>query len=640
MKTIFKYAYAAVIGAIVAFASCTNDYEYTPAQKPAQEVFFPSSQPTKLGLSPAESTFELPVMRAATPEAVTVPVKVTISEGSKITCQASSIEFAAEQEQGALSFAYNPEEMEYDVYDTITVEIDPAYSSPYGNSKLTLLAGVAAPWQTLGEATFVENYYWSFEIDINIEQNQLEPTLYRMANPYATVFNLYNMSVSNEASEYLYIRVLQKGEEFREQTIESDGLVYFYGDSSWKDEESGNTLENLFNTGYFHTTYSADLCIVHPCRFTSLSDQSNWGCSRVLDYKEDGSIGAIQLAGNYYMFGVGGYGGQDKDGNITIYMPGYDPKDYSLDIEAAGRYIDAAENGYAIFNVSLGADVEEAKIAMSAGKDPNVAYSLIVNGDASVQTITASGEVRIPYEGGGDFTVLMVGYDAEGNEVNAVYDIINVPVGGSETNFFEAMYVGTYTHGVKSFVEDGSIMWENEDGTPYSDDTAVLYGNTENPGEYMISPWLNKGWAENDTEGEGLVFNMFEDGSVTVPCSYTGVNAGDYGEIFAWDFVTAGAADIPSGYDSETGTFNFYLAWSVTAGHFGFTLDTYQLTGTAAARPSKAASRLRKDSKMPTLISKLTTDVEGKPLAGMKKAAKKHNFSFKTAGLPNAKIKK
>ena len=604
MKYINKIYTLALMAALAfGFSACTESEDYTPAQKVAgMEVYFNGvNSVTTKNLSSKENSFSIPVSRVKTADAANVAVTVQIPEGSKISCSAPSVSFAAGAKDGSLNFSYNPEEMEFDHFDTIKVAIkDVDATSPYGVSEFTLIAGIPAPWVSVGQGKLVEDYFWGFEVKMDIYQNQVEPSLYRIENVF--------VPDGANASPWLYFKVLKKGDVVLEQTVPEDDMVYFYGDGSHYE----------FNTGYLNTTYNANVCLVFPGVFNSLSDPSNWMQNKVLAYQEDGTVGAIQLAPEYYMFGIGGWGGSESDGDIIITFPGFEMSDYSAEIDVVGRLIDTKENGQAVVNVTLGEDVASAKAAMAAGKDPMVAYEMIQNGDESVQEITESSELRFPYDESGDYTVVVVTYDEEGNEQGSFSALVKIPEGGGKETY-SALFKGIYTHCVKSYSEEGGPMWED-----YDPEEAILYECDQNENKLMISPWVNLGYEDNGTEGEGLVFTIDEENNIIVEPCYTGVTDSRYGDIFAWDLTTAGLTDqLPSYFDEESGTFVFNLAWSVEAGDFGFTMDTYLLTGYAEApRKAKAAS--------PISVKNMKRSLPLKKAAAMHKSFKPVSKKFVT----------
>ncbi len=605
MKYINKIYTLALMAAVAfGFSACTDSEDYTPAEKVAgMEVFFNGVDAvTKKNLSSQETTFSIPVSRVKTADAANVAVNVQTPAGSKISCANPSISFAAGAKDGSLNFTYKPDEMEFDKYDTIKVSIsDVDATSPYGVSEFTLIAGIPAPWVSVGKGKLVEDFFWGFEANVEIFQNQVEPSLYRIANVF--------VPGGPSASPWLYFKVLKKGDVVFEQTIPEDDMVYFYGDGSHYE----------FNSGYVNTTYNANVCLVFPGVFSSLSDPSKWVHNKVLGYKDDGTLGAVQLAPEYYMFGVGGWGGSESDGDLIITFPGYEMLDFSAEIDVLGRFIDAKENGQAVVSVTLGEDVASAKVAMAAGKDAMVAYKMIQDGDESVQEITEDSELRFPYEQPGDYTVVVVTYDEEGNEQDAATALVKIPEGGGKETY-TAVFKGIYTHCVKSFSESGDPMWNG-----YDPEEAILYECDQNENKYIISPWVNLGYVEyGGTEGEGLVFTMDEDGFLTVAPCFTGVSDNKYGDIFAWDLVTAGVANMPSYYDQNKGMFVFNLAWSVEGGNFGYTQDTYELTGYAEA-PRMAKAINGKATKVQSMKRMLPNEAKVKTF----KPASKSLVAFK-----------
>lgn len=621
MKYINKIYTLALMAAVAfGFSACADSEDYTPADKVAgMEVYFSGvNSTTKKDLSSKENTFSIPVNRIKTAEAANVAIDIQIPEGSKISCASPSVSFAAGASQGNLELSYKPEEMDFDHYDTIHVAIkDVNSTSPYGVSEFTLIAGIPAPWLSLGAGELIEDFFWGFKTKVEIFQNQVEPSLYRIENVFEPE--------GDNASPWLYFKVLKAGDTVLDQTIPEDDMVYFYGDGE----------HDSFNTGVFNTTYNADICLVFPGTFKSLGDPTDWMQNKVLAYQEDGSIGAIQLAPEYYMFGVGGWGGSESDGDIIISFPGYTLADYEAEIDVVGRLIDKKENGQAVFDITLGEDVASAKVAMAPGKGTeDAAYKLIQDEDPSVVEITSSQEVRIPYEEPGYYTVIVVTYDADGKEQKFASSNINIPENGEPKEIFEAVFTGIYSHCVKSLDGEGP-MWED-----YDSEDGMLYVSNLDEDRCMISPWVNLGYEEIGTEGEGMIFIWDEEDNITVPECFTGVTDSKYGDIWAWDVITAqveDAEDMASYFDDETGTINFFLAWSCSYGDFSYTMDTFELTGFAEAGAKKRAAKYNKG-----IFGKKFSNFKLPLINNGAKKVKKVHKPFTTNATPskNLKLKK
>lgn len=616
MNKIFKLMFTALVG-ILALASCTNSDDYEMAAKlSGEQVYFPNTLSSTVNLKSTEISYTIPVMRVNSSGEVTVPLTVEYA-GEAMTIP-TSVTFKDGQTETSLTIAYDADKLGFDNFEKVTLKIgNDDYTTIYGASSFTCSFGIPAPWTSLGKCTFIENYMFGIEKECAIYQNDIDNSLYRIENAF-------NPSGPN-ASPWLYVKILKKGDVVLDETIPEDGYVYFYG---------GGANANEFNTGVENTNYGADVCLVFPGTFTSMPDPSFWTHNKVTGWKEDGTPGSVQLAPMYYMFGVGGWNQSQADDIINIILPGFVVVDYSAEIEAVGRLIDKKENGQAVFDITLGADVASAKVAMAPGKGAEeAAYKLILDEDPSVVEITSSQEVRIPYEEPGDYTVIVVTYDADGNEQKYATATIYIPENGAPKEIFEALFTGIYSHCVKSLDGEGP-MWDG-----YDPEEGMLYVSNLDEDRCMISPWVNLGYEEEGTEGEGMIFLWDEEDNITVPECFTGVTNSKYGDIWAWDLVTAqveGAEDMASYYDEKTGIINFFLAWSCSAGHFSFTHDTFELTGYADAGAKKKAAKHNKG-----VFTKKSCNFK-LPLVnnGVRKVKAHKSLTFKSAPSKNLKIKK
>lgn len=138
---------------------------------------------------------------------------------------------------------------------------------------------------------------------------------------------------------------------------------------------------------------------------------------------------------------------------------------------------------------------------------------------------------------------------------------------------WEAVGTGIYTYTTYDYSGSGGI-WEGSE-------EATLYRSNKDATLYLISPW-----ADNEKgSGRGLFFNMDEDGNITVDGADTGWEYSSYGAVTASDLITAGIANIPSGYSD--GIFYFSLAYQVEAGSLAYVEDQFQLNSPMQS-PKKA----------------------------------------------------
>lgn len=592
----FKYFFLSLVVAL-GMVSCANEYEYQEGTATGMQVYFSNEGSRDIKVTDNDDHFALTVMRQDVSEAVTIPVSVMFSEGAETRwiLTSSEVSFAAGENATSLVFTFDPAEIKYDVVDTIAVAItDAKYATQYGSTEAVYTVSKPAPYTYIGTGVVVEDYYFGGEAEVKFYQNDLNPNLYRIESPTVAMLKAWGESISPAASPWLFVRLLQPGDVVYGETITERGLVMFYGDGQ----------ADSFNSGYTNPTYDDDVCFVWPGTFTKYPSQSDWAYNCIKDYKEDGSVGAVQLAPFYYMFSVGGWDKTQVDGDMLIYFPGYEPVDNNLDIKFEGRLIDAKENGSVLFTITLGADVASAKYLMEDGKDVMAIYEKVLAGAEGVQEITQSGQVKIAYEEGGDKTIVVVGYDKEGNEVNAIYTTINIPTGGDEKETWSALFVGDYYHCAQSYSQSGGGVWT----VKYPDainSGSILYISDKDESRYKVAPWI---------DGE-LIFTMDADYNIAVDNADTGV-PNDGIDIAASDFITAGVANLQSTFNAEYGQFVYYLAWhdidDLESGFWGFTADIFNLTGEASApsnvKLSAPMNKLQKKVKK-NLNYKLEKDV-------------------------------
>lgn len=563
MNKIFKYTVLSLL-AVLGLASCSDDANYAPAEAIANaQVYFPNNK-FVFNVTDESGVAEIPVARVNDSEDMTV--KINVETGSEKVEIPASVEFKAGEKETMMKLNYK--DLAYDEKIPLAVSLDAEVATPYGISSFEFEVSRPAPYTFIGKGVVYDNFYFEDFATVDFYQNDLNPNLYRIQSPTISMLKSYGEDISPAASEWLYVQVLKKGNTVMGQPITEDGLVLFYGDGA----------HDSFNTGYTHPSYSDDICWVFPGIFTKYPTPASWMYNTVTDYKEDGTPGAVQLAPFYYMWNTGGWDKTQNDGMVVIYFPGYEPKDYEVNIKFEGRLIDSKENGSAVFNITLGADIASAKYLMADGKDPMPIYEDILAGADGVQKMNASGQLKIAYKEPGDKTLVVVGYDAEGNEVAAVYTTINIPASG-DVETWTALFVGDYYHRTQSYAQSQEGVWSKTQSKLHTGSTLYISNNDET--RYKISPWV-------DNE---LIFTMGSNNQITVVNQNSGVYEEEYDTyICATDLVTSDKlAEAISEFDDEEGIFWFELLWhdldDITAagGAWGFTEDAFLLTGEANA---------------------------------------------------------
>lgn len=392
------YSLFMFVMAMATLVACSDDNDYQWASMPnGEQVYFSKDLPAQQLLSMEKSSFKVPVYRINTEDALTVNILLT-SEDDFFTAPAT-VTFAPGQAVAEIVISYDPSLLEYDKFREAKLTIlNEEFTTIYGDSVYSFTAGVLSPFETIGEGTLVEDYFWGYETKVTIMQNQNNPNVYR-------IYGATDPIVNATASPYLELTICKPGDTYRGVTVTQEDLVYFED----------------FNTGYNHSSYGADIMWYHPSKFTATGPESYWLHNVVLAYAEDGTPGQIQLAPRYYMDGVGGWNPSQSDGIVVITFPGFTPKDYSVEMTVSGIYTDLEGSAFAAVESTLGADATNVKaVVVSATDDANAIAESIAAGTMDATEI-GGGTTYVPIgDLTGDLKVVMVVLD-EDNAIKGVH---------------------------------------------------------------------------------------------------------------------------------------------------------------------------------------------------------------------------
>lgn len=527
--------------------ACSSD-DYDWATVSGNQVYFSNELDSIIEISPKSTTFEVPISRVKTDEAITVPLKVEQESGSIFTVP-SSVEFKAGEKVAKIEVSYNPAQITYGKYEKLTFSIaDETYATDYGFGSFSFKAGATEwddwkPFNSAGTATFKYSVFF---------------------NGDDTGLKFYVRHNTIETNEY----------QFRiDECLYGVSIVMDY------DKNTGIVSLASQNTGYHHSNYNED---VYVCDFDAYCKMRGQENTNKIYGSFDEENGIITLPLVYYI-SLGTFG----NGYETIELDGYDRKDTSVSITYNGKYIDAKKNTSIVANVELGADVTSANVALVPGDLTQEIFNQIKDGTyENVKEITESGNVLFDAEGleDGNYTLVAISYyngEAQTYET-ASFKYEN---GAAAAEQWNALYTGIYTYGAESLNQNGSTFYEGKD-------EVVLYQSEKDPSRYKVAPW-----AASDNN-EGLIFTMDDEGNIVVDHCETGEVSQQYGTIWATDLVTYGAVAAGNGMDSKyaDGIFNFYLAYHVEAGTFSYELNTLQLTSKASAKAKgvKALNSVKK----------------------------------------------
>ena len=579
MKNIFKYSLA-LLTVVLGFASCDSekDANYNPASISGSQVFFAEDLPTDYEISPNENNFAVKISRGAATGALTVPLNVTQSEGSIFTVP-TSVSFAEGEKDASIVITYDPANIVYGDYATIKIEVaDASMTTPYGLSSCEISAGVTA-WVDYGKGYYREGIISTWYslgnpvYDVTIQKNTVKDGFYRLVNPYgASYANAISEALGDDdwANYYDY-----DNNYYMEIDASDPNAVYVVGSKTGAtvDPSSGMISYQSLVAYYLGKGTSLDqLKAEHPEYFGTLKDGIiTMPAGTMLISEENYNDGAWYNA--------------DKNGLFTIALPGSVIADYSLDVTYLGRYTTEAKEDFARLNFEFGADVTSVKYALvSSDADIDATVAGIKDGSVEAGKIAGSGTAEVAYGETGWYTLVAVIYDG-GEAVNAQTFDFKLQSSSDNVETWTATYVGNYLYGAKSYAQDGSLFY----GAQATDEGLTLYQSDSNPNRYRIAPL----WASE----EGMIFEMAEDGTLTVDAVETGHVHSTEGMIYVTDLVTGGIANLPSTYNNGVFTFNLsYHIAGAPGSAFAFVQDTFTLTGKAQA-PRRAAKRAAKVSK-------------------------------------------
>ena len=551
MKKLFKYASVALAAVMaISTVSCSDDsHEYEPASpESGDQVYFSTETATNYIAKANESKISIPIYRIKADAAASVPITVTDEKGN--FSGPSTVNFDAGKTEANIDLTYDFEKVGYDNYSTILLSIaDPAYTTVYGISNLTVKVGIPAPWTSLGNGTFKETWWSGATYTKEVQQNDNDSQTYRVVDPFSDKGNYV------DGAEYFQFRIYKAGETLLGEVLERD--VVFYEDCKMT----------------YYDYYDADINIVFPGYFKSAATQDMWTHNRV-EYQEDGSIAYVQVAPYFYMDGLGGWNKSQAEDIITITFPGYEPKDYALDVTYGGM-LNYSDSLSVKADVVLGADIASAKVAVIPdGEALNTVEDDILSGAVeSVEVDGSSVFIPFPYEDSGRYDLVLVGYDEEGAEVNATYVTFSFTAGGGE----KWNKVGTGTFLYQNFFEG-------------DDPDLEIFQSDANHTRFKIAHALY------DVD---FCFTLSSSGAVLLVDDQTTGYVGDNGEVFVddcQDFYGSENTYGASYFDAENGVFYFATKYYVpeVGGYAvkGYETFTLNAAGKAAARKALQRSEL------------------------------------------------
>lgn len=550
----------------VAFTACDSEDEaYEWASVSGSQVYFNNSLAKEYVLSMNESSFNIPVSRVSDADAISVPLNVTLEEGSLFTIP-QSVSFAAGQKEATIQVSYDPANIEFDKFETVKISLaDAGLTTEWGISEYVFTAGVPAPWVSLGMATVVddfitgifgvENIAWQVEL----QENQLYPGYYRLVNPYGAGYP-YNEPGDFDVSQDYYMEI----------HAENPDQVYIPTVTYGMDWGYGNFIFGSL-AGYY----------------LAKGDEG-----KAADYYGTLADGIISFPADALLIGMSDYndGGLyscNESGAFKIVFPGIVLADYSIDVAYAGKLYDVDDNLYVVAELAaIGGDVEEVRLAVTSADNADALIAAIASEETDdYVSLTAPGTANLPMPAdavSGKYSIVAVSYAGGEAQEASVATFKYTALGGEPEESWTAYYVGNYTY------------YQCFEGT---DENVVLYGSDDDPLRCKLAPWGTGTdfvfiWddddnisvvADQDMEFSDSSYGDFYVSDMTSDCILASGNS--WADIIEYNFAEdcTGTEQQPSFIDFDIPSFNYNVVYYTSKGYvIGWGYETYEIMGQAS----------------------------------------------------------
>lgn len=523
-----KYSLLALL-AVMGLASCSNDYEYTPAgAESGNKVFFPAELLSKssYNLDLNATSFDIQIERTDTVGELTVALenRQNVNSTTQLTVP-ESVTFANGEKTATITIAYDPSTIEFDDVNRDTLIIASSeLLSEYSASEYRFSVSIAAPW-TPWVATKTEWTKLGYSADKwPLSENESTCTYTYNECPFSSLNGpdpelpiLYRMSLLDPTQAQILIQhwannvdlVLDYNPETHNVKIPMNyigidepelGPFYMTDVAHWQEDES------WYEKGY-------------PCTYNP-------------------ETGLFVLSVAYVTAENACYG----YGTETIQLDGFYVPDYSADASFAGFFKNAAEKNYAVVDFTLGRDVAVAKYAMTdASKSESAAVNAILSGEIEATEISKGDRVYIDLAEDGKYRATIVTFDAEGNAQESASATFEFEAGGSSWN---SIGIGLWT-------DDFMTLYQGIAPLTYE---VEVFANEKKPGIYRLKNPYGEAYPENESGDWDesmdyyLEINAEDPTSVYIEKQALGVDWG----MGMMSIESDGAYYLAQGYDVET----------------------------------------------------------------------------------------
>ena len=592
MRKLIRLSYLALVGILAAaLSACSSDFDYTGAAVPANQVYFSNTEPSTIQTDKNAGSFNITLHRVDSVGQLTVPLTFTPGEGNIYTVPAS-VTFADGSKTADIKVTYDPATAKYGSYTGGTIAVSGAdIDNTYGLSSYTFTAG-ATEWVDFAENKSVGSYREDmltslFKVenvvyDVKIQKSIVNEGMYRMVNVYSKNYPYNEDGDYDTSKDYYWVINATDPDHVYFETYNSE-MAWSYGQFSFTSMvayflSKGNTLEKIKQAKpeLFGTLKNGIITMPAKSMLVSMANYN------------DGE----------WLYG-------NPNGKLAVALPGYTIADYSVEAAFKGRFTDASDNDFATFTLTLGSDVASVKCALAApGDDVDKVASGIADGSVKSVSATASGDVELPFTDSGDYTLVVVTYNANGDVVGTYTVGQKLKSSKEAVEQFTDIASGTFTIGA----EDKSTMVSDEAWGLLLKQTvtqeAVLSQSQSDPTHFKLTPFLS------EDSKYALSFTVDANGTIVVDGVETGLSteAGLPGMLMASDIVTYVGADTDNGkafaanggastYDSANNLYTFVLYYYVGDGAYGLEKETFKVENSGAKALAKAIAKAKRAAK-------------------------------------------
>lgn len=500
-------------------SSCSDDktVDYVPGTPITGDVaYFPSDFSTTINVSPDAESFQVPVYRGSSEGTLTLDIDVIpLDDDVEVNPYSfdTSVTFADGEKVAYLNVAYDISLIDYDDAMYFELSIDEQHSTPYGYRIIDITVVYPAPWKNLGVGLFTENILFDqAEIPVYVYQNEANPTMFRVFNPFYDILN--------EDETFLVFQLLENGSTFN---FEYNGNIYPLPVEG--DDKVGFQLFFVMNDDGLDFYYFMPSMLGSP-------DSYNY----VSEWQDNGLPGIVVLSPLVYNPSEGyWYGDTSASQGVKIIFPDYEKLD--TEIEVAYEGILTAPGGmYVQAQVDMGEDLSSVKVGVAGGTNASAIAEGIEDGSIDSVEISASGLVKIPFSSdneSGRYTIVAVGYRDEdvvnSSSLTFNYTAANAPdpnEGWNPLGYVE------YTDGfICSMFTVGIVTYEVE-----------IQESKEAPGLYRLVDPYGEAYPYNEpgdydpTMTVYLEVNATNPNHVSIPFTQTATNWG-YGDMYLWSLA-------------------------------------------------------------------------------------------------------